>query len=506
MIAKDVIVVGAAHLPGGAPKSKMHEKGFIRGFDVRTGKRLWIFHTIPDAGEFGNDTWEKDSWAYTGNTGVWAQMSVGRGARPRLPAGRVADRRLLRRPSPGQRPVRREPGGARPQDRASASGTSSSCTTASGTSTFPCAPILADITVNGRPIKAIAQPTKQAGSTCFDRETGEPVWPIEERRVPKGDVPGEWYSPTQPFVTKPPAYDRQGVAVDDLIDFTPELRAEAVKVVSRYKMGPLFTPPSSASGEGPLGTLMRAVGDRRRELAGRRVRSRDEHRSTSSRSESRSVDRAGAARDRENAPAIHATAAATGQRRAARAIPVQPRRAAGMRAAARRCSGAARRGGSGGLTVQGLPLLKPPYGTITAIDLNKGDDRRGRSRTARRRTTSRTIPALERPEHSAHRPRDGRIGMLVTKTLVIAGEARVRHDAGRTRGAMLRAYDKATGNEVGAVYMPAPQTGSPMTYMLNGRQYMIVPISGRVTARNWWRSLCRQRTDASRDLSSPQAD
>ncbi len=119
-----------------------------------------------------------------------------------------------------------------------------------------CAPILADITVNGRLIKAIAQPTKQNWLYVFDRVTGEPVWPIEERPVPKGDVPGEWYAPTQPFVTKPPAFDLQGISIDDLIDFTPELRAEAIKLVSRYKIGPLFTPPPVSKWEGPLGLLM----------------------------------------------------------------------------------------------------------------------------------------------------------------------------------------------------------------------------------------------------------
>src|SRR5204863_78553 len=119
----------------------------------------------------------------------------------------------------------------------------------------PCAPILVDIVVNGRAIKAVAQPTKQAVLYVFDRATGDPVWPIEERPVARGDVPGEWYSPTQPFPTKPPAYDRNGVAVDDLVDFTPELREEALKVVSRYKIGPIFTPPVVSKLEGPLATL-----------------------------------------------------------------------------------------------------------------------------------------------------------------------------------------------------------------------------------------------------------
>src|SRR5260370_11541890 len=121
---------------------------------------------------------------------------------------------------------------------------------------IPCTPMLVDITMNGRPVKAVAQPTKQAFLYVFNRVTGTPVWPIQERPVPKGDVPGESYSPTEPFPTKPPAYDNQGVSIDKLIDWTPELRAEAVKLVSRYKMGPLFTPPVVSKAEGPLGTLI----------------------------------------------------------------------------------------------------------------------------------------------------------------------------------------------------------------------------------------------------------
>ena len=144
-------------------------------------------------------------------------------------------------------------------------------------------PILADITVNGRAIKAIAQPTKQAWLYVFDRTNGQPVWPIVERPVPKGDVPGEWYSPTQPFVTKPPAYDRQGVSVDDLIDFTPELRAEALKFVSRYKLGPLFTPAVVSKVDGPLATLHMPLAGGGVELARRLVRSGHAHRCTCSR-------------------------------------------------------------------------------------------------------------------------------------------------------------------------------------------------------------------------------
>src|SRR6478736_1907163 len=255
MVAKDVIVVGAAHLPGGAPKSRIHEKGFIRGYDARTGKGLWIFHTIPLAGEFGNTPGEKDSWSYTGNAGASAQMTV--------------DEETNTVFLPVELPTGDYYGGHRPGN-----GLLGESLVAVDLQTgkrrwhyqlvhhgiwdmdIPCAPILADVTVDGRPIKAIGQPTKQGWIYTFDRTTGKPVWPIEERPVEKGTVPGEWYAPTQPFVTKPPPFERQGVSTDDLIDFTPALREEALKVASRYKLGPIFTPPVVSTWPTPLATLM----------------------------------------------------------------------------------------------------------------------------------------------------------------------------------------------------------------------------------------------------------
>src|SRR3954452_23661774 len=253
-VARNVVIVGAAHKTGGNPKSRRNEEGYVRGFDGRTGKRLWIFHTIPQAGEFGHDSWEKDSASYTGNTGVWGQIS--------------ADEELGLVYLPVELPTGDYYGGHRPGN-----GLFGESLVAVDLQTgkrrwhyqlvhhgiwdfdIPCAPILVDITVNGRTVKAVAQPTKQAWLYVFNRETGEPIWPIEERPVPKGDVPGEWYAPTQPFVTKPPAYDRQGVSKDDLIDFTPELRAEAEALVAKYKIGPIFTPPVVSKIDGPLSTL-----------------------------------------------------------------------------------------------------------------------------------------------------------------------------------------------------------------------------------------------------------
>ena len=221
---------------------------------MRTGKRLWIFHTIPRPGEFGYDTWENDSADYTGNAGVWGQISV--------------DEELGLVYLPVELPTGDYYGGHRPGN-----GLFGESLVAVDLKTgqrkwhyqlvhhgiwdmdIPCAPILVDITVNGHTVKAVAQPTKQAFLYVFDRATGQPVWPIEEKPVEKGDVPGEWYSPTQPFPTKPPAYDRKAFRLDDLIDFTPELRAEAVKAVSQYKLGPIFTPPVVSKSDGPLATL-----------------------------------------------------------------------------------------------------------------------------------------------------------------------------------------------------------------------------------------------------------
>ena len=258
-IANDVIIVGAAHRSGGVPRGKSNVKGYVRGFDVRTGKRLWIFHTIPRPGEFGNDTWLNDSWSYTGNAGVWAQISI--------------DAATNTAYLPVETPTGDYYGGHRP-----GAGLFGESIVAVDLKTgvrkwhyqlvhhgiwdhdIPCAPILVDITVNGRTIKALAQPTKQAMMYVFDRETGKPVWPIEERPVPKGDVPGEWYSPTQPFPLdangKVFSYDRAGFLEEDLIDFTPELKAEGQKVISRYKIGPIFTPIVVSQAEGPLATIV----------------------------------------------------------------------------------------------------------------------------------------------------------------------------------------------------------------------------------------------------------
>src|SRR5438876_179720 len=467
VVAKDVVIVGAAHRSGGVPRGKKNVKGYVRGFDVRTGKRLWIFHTIPLPNEYGAETWEGDSASYTGNTGVWGQISV--------------DEELETVYMGVELPTGDYYGGHRPGN-----GLFGESIVAVDLHTgarkwhfqlvhhgiwdmdIPCAPILADITINGQTIKAVAQPTKQAFLYVFDRVTGKPIWPIEERPVPKGDVPGEGYSATQPFPTKPPAYDRQGSSVDDLIDFTPELRAEALKIVSRFKMGPIFTPPVVSKMEGPLGTLAMAVNSGGTNWPGG---SYDPETHIFYVFSQMSIGSLGLVPGDPKLSGDFAWIqgiATSGPRTSG---------GAGADAGADRAPATApAENAGGGLSVQGLPLVKPPYGRISAIDLNKGEIL---WQIAHGETPDnvRNHPALK----GLNIPRTGRpgaVGTLVTKTLVIAGEPGVFTTPNGQKGAMLRAYDKPTGKEVGAVYMPTQQSGTPMTYMVNGKQYIVIAIGG----------------------------
>ncbi len=255
-IVKDVVIVGSSFREGATVSTHNNTKGLVRAFDVRTGKLLWTFNTIPRPGEFGNDTWENDSWAVNGNTGVWTQITV--------------DEELGLVYLPVETPTSDYYGGHRPGNNLFAE--SLVCVDLKTGQRkwhfqlvhhplwnydMSSAAILADITVNGRAIKAVAVPGKQAFLFVFDRVTGQPVWPIEERPVPQSDVPGEKTSPTQPFPTKPPAYARNSLKVpDDLIDFTPELRAQALKNIARYKVGPwMYNPPVLGDVNGLLGAI-----------------------------------------------------------------------------------------------------------------------------------------------------------------------------------------------------------------------------------------------------------
>jgi quinoprotein glucose dehydrogenase len=468
IIAKDVIVVGAAHLPGGSPRSKSNQKGYVRGYDARTGKRLWIFHTLPRPGEEGNETWEKDSWSYTGNTGVWSQMTI--------------DEELNTVFLPVELPTGDYYGGNRPGSNLFGE-TLVALDLRTGRRKWhyqlvhhglwdmdiPCAPILADINVNGRLIKAVIQPTKQGWHYVFDRTNGQPVWPIEERPVPAGDVPNEWYAPTQPFVTKPVPFERQGVSVDDLIDFTPELRQQALDIVKNYKLGPMFTPPIVSKWPDQLATLMlpSATGGANWQGASLDPETNIIYIFTNT-----SITALGLV---PQDPARGDFGWANGQARNPNATP--PAAGGG--------GGGGGEGGGPGLNIQGLPIVKPPYGRITAIDLDDGsmvwqiphgDTADNIKNHPLLKGVKLTATTMDGKTHD-RLGRQGRLGVLTTKTLLVAGEGGfVTTPSGR--GAMLRAYDKATGQDAGAVYMPAPQTGSPMTYMMNGRQYIAVAIGG----------------------------
>ena len=457
MVVGDVVVVGAALLSGGAPVSKSNIAGFIRGYDARTGKRIWIFHTIPVPGEFGNDTWEMDSWSYTGNTGLWGTMS----ADPEL--GYV------------YLPIENSTGDAYGGHRLG-NNLFANCLVCLDAKTgkriwyyqfthhdiwdydLPTAPNLLDITVNGRRIKAVAQVTKQAFTYVFDRVTGEPVWPIVERPVPQSDVPGERTSPTQPIPTKPASFDRQGLTDDNLIDFTPELKAEALKIANQYRRGPIFTPPSVYDPNGRKGTLQMPTS------AG-------------------GANWPGAAVDPETGmlyvPSMGEISVI--------ALVRDPRRSdmdyivrSGDEGGGSGAQEAATRINGDRIGPQGLPLVKPPWGRITAIDLNTGDHvwmvPNGDTPQA-----IKNHPALK----GLNIPRTGaaeRAGLVVTKTLLFGGEGGGLYGTAGSLGGggpMFRAYDKKTGAIVSEFTLPGNQNGVPMTYMINGRQYIVVAVGAK---------------------------
>ena len=474
IVANDVVIVGAAHRTGGNPKSRQNVKGYVRGFDVRSGERLWIFHTIPMPGEYGSESWEGDSASYTGNTGVWAQISV--------------DLELETVYLPVETATGDYYGAYRPGDNLFAESLLA-VDLHTGERKWhyqlvhhgiwdhdiPCAPILIDINVDGQMIKAVAQPTKQAFLYVFNRETGEPIWPIEERVVEQGDVPGEWYSSTQPFPTKPPAYDRQGVALSDLMDFTPELNAKALEVASWHKLGPIFTPPVISDINGPLGTLMAPATGGGTNWPGGSFDPETNTLYVSSNSSLASIAVVPPYSGQSDMAYIQGNAA-TGPRTSG---------GAGSSAGGGRTEfGGARterpqssRGTPPiGLRVDGLPLLKPPYGGITAIDMNRGEIlwQIAHGETPDRVRSHPALAGLDIPRTG----QNASVGTLVTSTLLIAGEAELTSDENGVRRAMLRAYDKSTGAEVGALRMPAPQTGSPMTYRVDGVQYLAVAVSG----------------------------
>lgn len=435
IIVNDVIVIGSSFPVGLAPASRNQVKGDILAYDVRTGRKLWAFHTIPREGEEGNETWQEGSGKYTGNVGAWTSLS--------------ADPELGYVYIPLEAPTGDFYGGHRPGNNLFSQ--SLVCLNAkSGKKVWhyqivhhdiwdydlPAAPILADIVVDGKSIKAVVQLTKQGFAFVFDRITGTPVWPIEERPVPKSDVPGEWTSPTQPFPTKPPPYDRQGVSEDDLVDFTPEIKQEARKIASHYKMGPLFTPLTVYNPPDNLGRLVLpdAVGGANwqggvldKETGVLYVASSTILRATS-------LEHAPEISDMNYVAFVH----------------------------------------SSKIGPYGLPLVKPPYGRITAIDLNTGNHK-WMVPNAKSPSWIKDNPALK----GLNIPDTGipdRAGMLVTKTLLFAGEGSGMYASDYPGGNKFRAYDKSTGEVIFEFELPANQSGIPMTYSINGKQYIVLAI------------------------------
>ncbi len=429
-IVGDVVVVGSAHHVGFQPPSRANTPGDIRGFNVRTGELIWTFKTIPEAGELGVDTWQDDSWTYTGNAASWAPISFD------PETGYVF--------VPTEAPTGDFYGGHRPGSNLfSTSLLVLDSRTGERIWHFqtvhhdiwdmdnPAAPILADIVIEGQPRKVVVQITKQSFAFVFDRLTGEPIWPIEERAVPQTDVPGEWTSPTQPFPTKPAAFDRNGFTEDDLIDFTPEIRARAAEIAAGFRMGPLYTPPSLADAEdGTGGTLMLPY-------------------STGG------ANWEGGALDPETGFLYVGT----------QTNPfVLTLREGGDRSDMNYVQGFGR-----AQLAPGVPIVKPPWGRITAIDLSTGDH-------AWMIANGDTPPSVaQRLEMApADIPRTGKIsraGLLVTKTLLFAGE-------GLSGDPVFRAHDKMTGEILAEIELPNTQAGLPMTYLHGGRQFIVMSVGG----------------------------
>ncbi|WP_205940832.1 pyrroloquinoline quinone-dependent dehydrogenase [Pedobacter paludis] len=442
IICRDVVVVGTkVH---DVPVSETMPPGAVRGFDVRTGKQVWKFNAIPQKGEFGNHTWEAGSWKTVGSANVWAPVS--------------ADEELGYVYLPFSTPSNDNYGGGR-----LGSGLFGESLVALDARTGkriwhfqlvhhglwdydpPAAPNLIDINVNGKPVKAVAQVTKQGFVYVFDRVTGKPVWDIVEKAVPQSTVPGEKSSHTQPFPTRPAAIDRQGITPDDVVDYTPALRDSAMAVLNKFNHGPLFTPPTL---DKPTILMPGIAGG---------------------------ASWAGAAFDPETGmfyvPSNTIPYAVTLEKSAIPHIGYDGKTVAVE-------------------TIDGIPLWKPPYGRLTAIDMHTGDHKWMKPMG----DMSTTVPALK-PFAKSPLGRSTRSHILLTKTLLFVAQegSTQREEMGggeagekaRSSGPKFQvidpaivAYDKVSGKMVGKIDLPRNATAAPITYMLNGKQYIAVATGG----------------------------
>ena len=408
--------------------------GWMRGFDARSGNTKWTFHTIPQGDEYGNDTWAGDSWRVTGKVGVWTMMS--------------ADPELGLIYLPTNTPAPDYYGGHRLGDNLFAESIVALDIETGERAwhfqavhhglwdwDFPAAPNLVDIEIDGQTIKALAQISKQGFTYVFNRETGEPIWPIEERSVPTDtDVPGERPSPTQPFPTKPKPFEYQGVEIDDLANFTPEIREMAIKAVEGYRLGPIFTPqmwngtiqrPSTGGGANwsgaafdPETNVLYVPSDNRYSVMQYRE-PRDDEDSTLA-----IIERRGETRTRPQMP-------------------------------------------------QGLPLFKPPYSRMTAIDLNTGDHVWMKPMgNGDRIRNHRLLEDLDLPPVGGDSSRAG--PLLTPELLIFALTA-----GGSNDGPRLVAFDKTTGDELASIDLPGGAIGTPMTYKIDDKQYIALTVGGQ---------------------------
>ncbi len=423
------------------PIAREQVPGWVQGVDARTGETRWMFKTVPESDDFGVDTWGGDSWRYTGGANVWSAFA--------------ADEELGLVYLPTGTPTNDYYGGHRPGDNLFAESIVALDIETGARQwhfqavhhgvwdyDFPTHPNLVDVTVGGRPVRALAQVSKQGFTYVFDRVTGEPVWPIEERPVETDtDLPGEVLAPTQPFPTRPAPFEYQGSSIDDLVDFTPELRQMAVEAVRNHRLGGLFSPPMLSVEGGMQGTIQRPA------LAG-------------------GANWGGSAVDPETGilyvPSVNAYSI--------------------LKYITPEEEGADLNYTQGGfatpsLMPQGLPLFKPPYSRMTAIDLNTGDHAwmQPNGDGDRFRNHPR-LRDLDLPPLGG----DGRGGPVLTKTLLVS--ALSAGGENNDDGPRLIARDKTTGAVVGSVDLPGGAIGTPMTYLHQGRQYIALTVGGEVPA------------------------
>ncbi|MEQ1728052.1 MAG: PQQ-binding-like beta-propeller repeat protein [Vicinamibacterales bacterium] len=485
-VVNDTIIVGSSMFEGLGYRYATNAKGLVRAFDIKTGKQLWRFNTIPGPGEFGNDTWENGSWEWSGNTGVWTQISV----------DPVAGLAYL----PVETPTIDEYGGNRLGNNLFAESIVA-VDLKTGVRKWhfqqihhglwdhdnSSASLLIDATINGQARKLLAQPSKQGWLYVFDRITGQPIWPIPEVAVPQTNMPTERTAPTQPIPSNPPPFSRTFVAENDLIDFTPALRARALENLKKFRWEQSPYVPPVGPNDPRLGSIN--IGNTNGgvnwpgsgfdpETATFYTQAMNTNVSLAKYEEEEfeqvRADRFTAQNPRKPRWEAEPNYGLRVQRPVAPAAPAAP--------AAPPAGGIPGRSGNTGrmaLTegLDGLPIVKPPYGVIVGIDLNQNGK------------LIFSVPHGDTPDNVRNHPllrgmtipktgQGNSVGIMVTKTVLVAGDPQITAPPGRGRGAMLRAYDKKNGAEVGAVLMPAAISGSPMTYSIDGRQYIIVAVSG----------------------------